>query len=389
MKDKIGAIIIGGHFQGLGVVRALARKGVEVVIIDSEPCIARFSRHAKRFYRSPNIRNPLDYLDFIEGLCYDEGLEGWVIFPTDDETVYFLSRNHDQLSEMFRLITPRWEVTKYAYNKKHSYRLATSLEIPIPRTYYPECTEDLEKIDCPFPLIIKPTVMRDFFRVTGKKVFRARNRDELVTKYLTAASIIDFDEILVQEEIPDVAKHLYSFCPFFKKHHTKARIIGKRSRQHPMDFGQASTYAETVDIPVLEELGERFLSAIDYYGLCEVEFIEDPRDGTFKFLEVNPRIWGWHTLAIRAGVNLPYMVYLDRVDKALEPVDFQRGVKWVRLTTDVPTVAAEILKGRMRLNDYFRSLRGEKEFAVISMNDPLPFIGELFLLPYLALKRGF
>ena len=385
----IGAVVIGGHFQGLGVVRALARHGIRVAVIDSEPCLSRFSRYVSIYVRTPDVRNQHTYLDFLKRLALKQHMEGWVIYPTDDETVHFLSRNRDALKDFYRIPTPSWDVIKFVYDKKRSYRLAEKIGIPIPKTYYPVNLDDVKRMDAPFPMIIKPAVMRNFFRITGKKVFRARNRQELEAMYVQASTIIDPGEILVQEEIPDVSHHLYSFCPLFKEKKVLAKIIAKRPRQHPMDFGQASTFAETVDIPVLEILGSRFLSAIDYYGLCEVEFIQDPRDRQFKFLEVNPRIWGWHTIAVRAGVNLPYLLYSDMVDQNVKNGYFAEGIKWMRLTTDIPTVVSEVLKGRMQLKDYVRSWKGEKEFAVFSLNDPLPFIGEFFLLPYLWRKRGF
>ena len=389
MNNEAGAIIIGGHFQGLGVMRALATKGVEVVLLDHEPCLARFSHYLGKYFQCPDIRDEKRFLDFLCRLVTRERLEGWVIFPTDDETVFFLSNHRDRLNGMYRITTPSWSVVKYAYNKKQSYRLAEKIGIPIPKTIYPENENDLVKIDHPFPLLVKPAVMSNFFRITGEKVFRARNYEELTEMYRKTRSIINPSEILIQEEIPDVSKNLYSFCPLFKDRKVLARITAKRSRQHPMDFGQASTFAETVNIPELEELGTHLLSAMDFYGLCEVEFIQDPRDGKFKFLEVNPRVWGWHTLAIRAGVNLPYLLYLDMLNEKVQNGYFKKGVKWVHLATDIPTVASEIAKGKMGLKEYLNSIKGEKEFAVFSMNDPLPFFGELFLIPYLWKRRGF
>ena len=64
-------------------------------------------------------------------------------------------------------------------------------------------------------------------------------------------------------------------------------------------------------------------------------------------------------------------------------------LKWVRLTTDTPTVIIEILKGNMKIKDYLKSMKGKKEFAVFAKDDPLPFFVELAMLPYLWLKRGF
>ena len=389
MNHESGAVVIGGHYQGLGVVRSLARKGVRVVVIDSEPCLCRFSRHVTKCIRCPDVRNEKLFLNFLRDLADWEGLHGWVVFPTDDETVFFLSRHRAELDKIFRVTTPEWDIVKFAYDKKQSYQLAEKIGINIPRTFYPNHIDDLTDMDMPFPVIIKPSVMRKFFRVTGKKVFQARNQNELMKLYAKASSIIDPTEILIQEEIPEVASHLYSFCPLFKDKKVLAKISAKRTRQHPMDFGHASTFVETVDIPELQILSTNILSEMDYYGLCEVEFIQDPRDNIFKFLEINPRVWGWHTLAIRAGVDLPYYLYLDQLDRNVQNGYFQEGVKWIRLTTDIPTAALEIMKGRMRFSDYIHSLKGEKEFAVYSNDDILPFFGEFFLLPHLWKKRGF
>lgn len=389
MKNEVGAIVIGGHFQGLGVVRALARRGVKVVVVDHQHCISRFSRYIDKFIFSPAVLKEDAFLDFMVDLHQRMRYDKWVLFPTDDETVLFLSKNKNLLERFYTVPTPKWDIVKFAYNKKYSYKLAESLDIPIPKTYYPNSLKECIDMELEYPLIIKPAVMRDFFRITKKKVFCANNKEELIDMYQKAAMIINPSEILIQERIPDVANNLYSFCPLFKEKKVLTSIVAKRWRQHPMDFGQASTYAETVYIPELKEMGSRLLSAMDYYGLCEVEFIRDSRNEQYKFLEVNPRVWGWHTLALKAGVNLPYLLYQDISGNPVHNGFYRQGVKWFRLTTDVPTVLTEIYKKRMNIKDYLHSLKGEKEYAVFSMKDPLPFIGELFLIPFLWKKRGF
>lgn len=388
-KQKPGAIVIGGHFHGLGLVRALAKQGVPVILLDHENSAGKFSRYVTHFYRCPNAFQSQELLEFLTLLASQKGLEGWVIFPTDDETVYFLSQHKSQLETMYRIPTPAWEITKYAYNKKYTYRLAESIGLSIPKTYYPNSKANLDSLDIPFPAIIKPAVMRSFFLKTHRKVIPVENRDALLRAYKYALTLIPQKEILIQERIPEVSKNLYSFSPFFKNGEVLARVIVQRIRQHPMDFGHATTYAVTHEIPILEELGQKILSAMQFYGICEVEFIRDPRDGVYKFLEVNPRIWGWHTIAIRAGVNLPYLLYLDQIGIEKRVPDFRKGVKWMREITDIPTVFLEIMKGRMSIKEYFLSLKGEKELAVFSWDDPFPFLGELLRLPYLLKQRGF
>ena len=139
----------------------------------------------------------------------------------------------------------------------------------------------------------------------------------------------------------------------------------------------------------MQNIAERFLRLIDFYGIAEVEFMMDPRDGKYKLIEVNPRVWGWHTLAIYAGVNFPYLLYQDMTGQPLEVPLPSDGLKWVRLSTDIPTVFWEIVKGNMKVKDYVASMKGKKKEAVFSLHDPLPFIAEIMMIPYLWVKRGF
>jgi len=389
MAMKPGAVVIGGHYQGLGCVRALAVEGVRVILLDSENSAGKLSRYVDRFYRCPSALEPERLLQFLMRLGESRNLEGWVIFPTDDETVYFLARHKSCLESVFKVTTPRWDITRHAYDKTLTYRLAAKIGIPIPRTFYPRSARDLEDPAIPFPAIVKPAVMRSFFRRTGKKVFPAGTRSELIDAYREACRIIPPSEVLVQERIPDVARNLFSFSPFFKNGRVLGRVIVQRLRQHPVDFGHATTCAVTVDEPELERLGTRILDAMNFYGICEVEFIRDPRDRSFKFLEINPRIWGWHTIARRAGVNLPHLLYLDQTGETREIDGYKKNIKWIREITDVATAAAELAKGRMKIGEYLASIRGEKELAMFSLRDPLPFFGEMLRLPSLWKQRGF
>ncbi len=46
MHADVGAVVVGGDYQGLGIVRSLGRRGVPVCVIDDERSIGRFSRFA-------------------------------------------------------------------------------------------------------------------------------------------------------------------------------------------------------------------------------------------------------------------------------------------------------------------------------------------------------
>lgn len=381
-RRKIGAVIIGGDFQGLGILRSLAKKGVPICLLeDDKLCIARFSRYGKRFIKCPSPGDEAVFLNFLEDLAQKENLKGWVVFPTNDQTVYCLSKYRKELEEYYRIPTPSWDVVKFAYDKRLTYQLAQKVGIATPQTFYAKGLKDLEKMEVEFPVVIKPAIKAHFFSRTWLKAIRADNKKELINKFRKVLSVIDISEIMIQELIPGVPDNLFSFCSFFKNGEVLGKVIARRPRQRPMDFGTAS-YVETVNIPELEEIGKKILRLMNYYGLSEVEFIQDPRDGKYKLLEINARIWAWQTLAIRAGVDFPYLLYQDMLGKDVRSDFFRENIKWIRLKSDIPTVITMILKNRMNITDYLNSLRGNKEFAVLSIKDPLPFIMELLMTPH-------
>jgi predicted ATP-grasp superfamily ATP-dependent carboligase len=384
-----GAVVTGGDFQALGVIKSLGRKGIPVHVLDNELSIGRFSRYCKKFSFAPNPAREEEYLGFLMDYAKRLELDKWVLYANNDRVVCLLSKHKKTLEEHYRIPTPDWESIKYVFNKKNTYQLAESLGIPAPKTYYPQDVYDLEKLDLSFPVVIKPATRDLFFEKFRKKAFLIQNKQHLLQIYKTVCAVIHPSEVLIQEFIPAGPKHLYSFCPFFKQGKVVARIMARRSRQHPMDFGQATTFAETVQIPELEDMGKKFLAKINYYGLAEVEFMYDTRDKQYKFLEVNARVWGWHTLAIGAGINMPYLLFQDMTGQPLQIPSSWNDMKWLRLITDMPTVMSEVLKGRMSLAEYVSSLKGKKELAVFSLDDPLPFFAEILMIPYLWVKRGF
>ena len=386
-QKKVGAVITGGGFLMLGVLRTLGRKGIPLILLNNESSIGNCSRFNIKLIKSPRPSDIEDYADFLIRLAERERIPGWIIFPHNDEVVYVLSRHRDILENYFRIPTPSWDVIRNVYIKKNTYIVAEKNGILIPKIYDVNNFEQLMDADLQYPLVLKPSISHRFLRKIKIKAFRINNKEELIKTYLQMSDVIDSSEIIVQDFIPGGPKNLYSFCPFFKNGKVITGIAARRPRQRPMDFGYASTYVELVDIPELRSISEKFLGLINYYGIAEVEFMYDPRDRQYKLLEVNPRIWVWHALAIAACVDLPYILYQDMIGEEIAVPDYIKQVKWIRLITDIPTVFSEIAKGNLKLSDYATSMKGKKVEAVLSFTDPLPFFAEIALILYRRLKR--
>jgi predicted ATP-grasp superfamily ATP-dependent carboligase len=66
-----------------------------------------------------------------------------------------------------------------------------------------------------------------------------------------------------------------------------------------------------------------------FHGISQVEFKLDRRDGRFKLIEINPRLWQWHSLAEACGVNIPHIAYRDLLGDRPTPVRMQdEGKRW-------------------------------------------------------------
>ena len=388
-RSRPGAVVIGGDYQGLGIVRSLGRHGVPICVIDDELSIARFSRYTTYSLHEDELRDERSTVDALLAAGRRLDLQGWVLYPTRDETVAAISRHREELQEVFRVPTPSWEAIRPAWDKRETNELGARLSIPIPRTWYPRDSSELVEIECEPPFAVKPAIKEHFIYATKAKAWRADSMPELRDLFERAAAIVGPGEVMVQELIPGDGKQQFAYCAFYRDGEPVASMVARRRRQHPPEFGRASTYVETIDLPLLEELSRRFLDAVGYYGLVEVEFKLDPRDGAYKLLDVNPRTWGYHTIGTQAGVDFPYLLYADQTGEAVAECRASPGVRWIRLLTDVPTGFVEIAGRRLDWRTYLRTLGEFDVEAVFSRRDPLPGLVELALVPYLAVKRGF
>ena len=312
-----------------------------------------------------------------------------MLYPTRDEQVAALSQHREELSEIFRVPTPGWDTVKWLWDKRNTYGFAEKLGIPTPRTWYPRCAQDLDQIEGHFPVALKPAIKEHFIYATKDKAWRADNSKQLRELFERALQYMPAEEILIQDLIPGDGTCQYAYCSFFKDGTSVARLTACRRRQHPLEFGRSSTYVETVDVPLLEEYSLRFLQAINYYGLVEVEFKQDARDGQYRLLDVNGRTWGYHSIGRSAGTDFPYLLFTDQMNKPVESCTGKVGVRWIRLLTDLPTGVVGLLTGQFKGRSYLKSLYSYDEEAVFSLEDPLPGFVEIALIPYLSLKRGF
>jgi D-aspartate ligase len=385
----VGGVVIGGDFQGLGIVRSLGRRGFPVCVIDDEPSIASYSKYTTHFVRVKNLRDEQETIQAVLNVGRQLKLQDWVLYPTRDETVAAFSLNRELLSRTFRVPTPEWNIVQWAWDKRKTFELAQKLGIGTPNSWFPLCVNDLDRITAKFPLVIKPTIKQHFIYETKVKAWRADDRNDLIRLFQKAAAIVPPGETMIQDLIPGGSDQLFGYCAFFKNGSALGTMVTQYKRQHPPQFGRSCTFVETVENAQIESLALAFLKAMDYYGLVELEFKLDSRDGQYKLLDVNARTWGYHALGAAAGVDFSRMLFEDQIGEKVQPVRARPGITWIRLATDFPVGILAVLRRQLNPWAYLKSVTTFDIESVFAFEDPLPTLVETALIPYLFYKRGY
>lgn len=374
-------IVLGGHVQGLGICRLLGGISIPVVVIDDSRL--NLARHSKYCYKS-FVSRLENIVRLLQSPGFRDKYKGWLILPTNDHHVKCLSQNISELAENYIVGCAEWNKVEHFYKKSLSYPLAAKLNIPVPKTVVVEGIEATRKTigEFKFPAIIKPSIMQDFYELYHKKVIKCGTAEHVISCLDKMPETFLNGNLLIQEIIPGDSRNLYSVGMNISRDKVIDAITARRARQHPLEFGNSTTFAETVELPVLGDYAKTILSAVDYEGLAEVEFKYDYRDRQFKFLEVNPRSWKWHLLAYRA--NIPLLENYVRTKFGMDVLySDQRNAQWKHGLLDLP-VRLGLLRKKINIPEHsYPEIQ-----AVWSWTDPWPGLFELLYLPLNVLKRG-
>jgi predicted ATP-grasp superfamily ATP-dependent carboligase len=381
-----GALVLGADYRGLGTTQSLGRHGVPVwVLHETSRGIGSFSRYAERSVHWPEGDEDAK-VRFLLELADRRGLHGWVLFPTRDDTTSLCSCNREELSEVYTLTTPPWDVLRWAHDKRLTNQLAAEAGVPFPRTWEPG-RDGVEDLDCSFPVILKPAVKDATSQLSADKAWRVDDRASLVARYREALAQMPAEHLLVQELIRGDGQNQFSFAALASEGRLIASLVARRTRQYPMDFGRASSFVETIDAPEVVALGTMVIEAMGYTGIVEVEFKLDSDRDELKLLDINPRVWGWHTVGRRAGVDFSLLLWRLVHGDVPSPVVGTPGVSWMWPAADVPTATREILGRRLAFSEYLRGFRRPVDFATLTRDDPIPGLIELPLQAVIALRK--
>jgi D-aspartate ligase len=362
--------------SGIGVMRSLGRQGIDVYGVDKEKgAKGFFSKYCKKSFVFPDpVTRPEACFEKLTTL--GRGLnEKAILMPASDDYVSFMSKFHQALSEYFLFNIPEPSILEIIGDKSRQYRLAEKLGIPIPVTIAPESMDELaeQKHTLSFPVMVKGTDSLLWNQAFHNKGFIVDCFDDL-KKYVEQALKRNI-RIVVQELIIGPNENHFKVCAYYSKARVLTSIFStNKTRQFPVACGIGS-FMKSQNMPELIRLARLFFEKTGYTGVGSIEFKKDDRDGQFKLIELNPRYWRQNIQATAAGVNFPYVNYLECIGKTVTPdLNFKENICWMNPGQDFLSFLGNKKRNDISFSQYIKSVLRTDCFAYACTDDLTPAI---------------
>lgn len=368
LKHTDVCIVLGlGTQAGLSILRCLGRQGVRIIGFDKRKIpMGRGSEYCDQFITYQSPEHLLGILIEL-GRTIDRKIP---VIVSSDTAALFMDEHRGILAEYYLF---NWQLKRSiseVINKHDMVRLAREAGIDTPHTWHSDrITMAQLRREIVYPAFIKPPY------TTGTKkgiIIRSLTElDETLKNDLFQSGFIA-QEYLEGPETNIVFVGTYSG----RDGSLIASSCGRKIRQLPSYIG-VSTYVQDYNDDEVTRLAGSFLRHVGYYGIADIEFKRSIIDGRYKFIEINPRVSGWNEFCAARGLNLPYICYLDLLDRLDGREAFTRdisNVRWISVLDDLHTFFRFYFPEHpSSITGWFRDIASADVDAVFSWEDPLPF----------------
>jgi D-aspartate ligase len=303
-----------------------------------------------------------------------------LILGCGDWYVRMLVENRELLEPYFEIPYIDLELLDQLVLKDQFYAILDRLDIPYPRTVVYDCvTRELPDFDFTYPIVAKPasSALYHYAEFPGKKkVFILDSREELMTMLDNLATSSYDYKFLIQEFIPgDDTNMRVLTCYSDRDAKVRFGSVGHTLLEEhvPSAIGNPCAIISTSEDQLVHQ-AQRFLEDVGYTGFSNFDIKYDPRDGSFRFFEINVRLGRSNYYVTGAGHNVAEWMVRDLIRH--EPMDGLLISRTEHLFTFVPKYVIKTFVRDRALRDRALAL-----FAAGRWSDP-----QLYR-PDLSLKR--
>ncbi len=365
---------------GLGIVRSLGRLGIPVYTVEANAWTPAFySRYSRGTVRlDVETASAGQALERLHELAERLGAKS-VLVPSTDYAAIFIADHAEKLRRWFLFPEQPSELLRSLYSKWEMHVLAKRLGVPTVETLLPRNREDVLQFAkaMRFPLVLKAIDGTRLSHCCGKKMFIVDRIDELLSLYDSLEDPVN-PNLIVQEYIDGEDDSVWMFNGYFnQRSECLAAFTGKKLRQCPA-FSGYTCLGVCLANPVVQATAIRFLAALNYNGLVDIDFRYDQRDGQYKILDVNPRIGATFGLFTASnGMDLVRLYYLDVTGQRVPAAIIKEGRKWIVGDLDLASSLRYMRTGHLTVAQWLSSLRHIEDSAYFALDDLFPLFVRL------------
>jgi D-aspartate ligase len=376
VNSPVPVLIMPAERHGsLAIARTLGRLGAPVYGYGSKISAVCTSRYLKRSFAGPGEgAEPAAVARRLIEIAQTLGTRA-ILIPTTDEAAMFTSRHSAALTPWYITADSPAETVATLCSKKRMYYLVKRAGVPTPESSFPESRSDLLRfLDAArLPVMLKGIHGTFLQQRVGRRMYVVETAEELIRLY-DLLEDPDNPNLMVQEYIPGADDAAWMFNGYFDADtNCLAAFTGRKLRQFPIHRG-LTCMGVCQSNHAVETISRTLLSAIGYRGAVDIDFLYDERDGTYKVIDINPRVGATFRLFVDAnGMDVVRALYFDLIGQPRAASEGVEGRGWMVEDLDLVSSLSYWIDGGLAPTDWIRSLRRVRELAYFDRRDPLPF----------------
>ena len=311
VRELLQPVVLGADILGYTFVREFHRLyGLNTIVLaTADVKVTSTSRFADyRIVENVDTEEGLlPYLRKLGPQLVDMGKVPFLI-GCGDWYARILSQNKAELEQWFVVPYIDFDLLDEITQKERFHEICEELDIDIPKTWLFNCADPdvvLDASQFTYPLIAKPSnsARYHYAEFPGKKkIFEVETPEELETIFRNLQQSSYDRDLVIQDFIPGGDDGLHSVTLFCDDEgNCKMSCMGQVVLQDhaPSAIGNpVCTRSKWVDSVI--EQAARFCKHVKYHGFANFDVKYDPRDGSYKFFEINTRA-GRNTYYVNLG----------------------------------------------------------------------------------------
>lgn len=318
-KAAVPAVVVGADLNGLGVIRSLARAGVQVVALDNDLGKPGMRTRYGRKHQVNALRGNV----LVQELLALAGsfTERAVLFLTQEASVRTVSKHRDKLEPYYRFTLPPAGLLNNLMHKESFRRLAEQHGFRVPRGVHLVDKDMLSAArSLNYPAILKFADKESDHGPSFSKAYRVADFEE--ASRLCRQIMPVLPNLILQEWVKGADADVY-FCLQYIRADGRpaASFTGRKIRSWPPEVGgTASCIAAHEVARDLEAETTRFFNEVGFVGMGSMEYKRDPESGKFYLIEPTVgRTDYQEEVATVNGVNIPFAAYCAEAGLACPP----------------------------------------------------------------------